>query len=648
MTGQATRHRAADAWLVGIGAIVVAVAIVAAAPKAVEGNPTVEVVTQVLLALAIGFGVFVVALRLSPNATGFLVALLTGLFLCGGAAILLNATPFAPLGAVADQSYRTAYLTKLAHHWTFVDYDYKGLPSFYPPLFFWVLGRTSALLGIAAWKMLKIGTLAAAFLVPVAGWFLWRPMVGPRRAAAVVVLTSLVVQEWYVPHLWLATALFVPWWCWYVLGAGRNAPLSRGQIAAAIAIGTVATLTYWYVVLIGVVQLVVLLALRPVFRRNRWEPEPPRLREMWFVLGGTAIVTAVFWLPLAVSVLTTPGAQTMQNRYFPSEQVPLPLDFLTFDLKGVVLLVGLVSLAATAARNRVSLHLLGIVVAGYVVYLLGYLGFLGDNPLGTGHTPVIINFCLAAGAALGGMELARALIVERRVSWIDATAAVGVVVALVVGVTFALGQTAVRDIPFLKEQRAARYPTALIHDFERATRGDYAEKVVLTDDTDLASFLPVYVFNTSDAHYSHPAALFNDRADLLVELSREDDPELFALAFTHNRYDRIDYVSLHSSGGALSYDYLADAFPLGVSSVSLNFPEELFDTDAFTKAGNDSITTFRVNHARDPLRPLRQCPQHPSATRCQVLRPLLARYSAHLDDEARELAEAWQAARANP
>jgi hypothetical protein len=222
----------------------------------------------------------------------------------------------------------------------------------------------------------------------------------------------------------------------------------------------------------------------------------------------------------------------------------------------------------------------------------------------------------------------------------------GVVVAIVLGVTFALGQTAVRDIPFLKEQRAARYPTRLIDDFERATRGDYSGKVVLTDDTDLASFLPVYVFNTSDAHYSHPAALFNDRADLLVQLSREDDPELFALAFTHNRYDRIDYIALRSNGGALSYGYLADAFPLGVSSVSLTFPEELFDSDAFTKVGNNSLTMFRVNHEQDPLRQLRQCPRRPSATECQVLRPLLARYSPHLDDDARDLAEAWEAARA--
>jgi len=169
--------------------------------------------------------------------------------------------------------------------------------------------------------------------------------------------------------------------------------------------------------------------------------------------------------------------------------------------------------------------------------------------------------------------------------------------------------------------------------------------VVLTDLTDLSSFLPIYIFNTSDAHYSHPAALFNDRADLLKQLSRESDPDLFALAFTHNRYDRIDYVALQGTSESLTYGYLADAFPLGVSSVSLKFPTSQFDSNAFTEVGNDSVTVYRVNHDRDPLRRLQDCPQHPSAAKCGVLGPLLARYSSHLDDDARNLAEEWKAAR---
>ncbi|MFA5884352.1 MAG: arabinofuranosyltransferase [Acidimicrobiia bacterium] len=642
----ATRRRDsnADAWLVAFGAVAATYAIAQLAPTAVDGNPRVEVVTQVLLALAVGAGAFVVARRFPPSVAGALVALLTGLFLCGGAAVLLNATAFGPLGAVADQGYRTAYLTKFGHGWGLVDYAYKDLPSFYPPLYFWVLGRLSALLGIAPWQMLKIGTLAVAFLVPTGGWLLWRPIVGPRRAAVVVVVTSIAFQEWYVPHLWLAIAVFVPWWLSFVLGVGR-APgrrLGRGGVAVGIVLGAVVALTYWYVLLIGLVQLVGLLAARRIFRHHRRTPEPPSRRDAALVLGGVAVVTIPYWLPLAVSILTTPGAQPMQNRYFTPDEVSLPFPFLTFDLQGAVLLAGLVSLVATAHRRRVSMHLLGLLGAAYVLYLVGYLGFLVDNPLDTLRTQGLIEFLLAAGAALGAADLWRAATTWQLPTRVDPRAARAVVAVGAVVLVFAFGQHAVRDVPYLEQQRGAQYPTRLIDRFERATGGKYEDAVVLTDVTDLSSFLPTYVFNTSNAHYSHPAALFNDRADLLTRLAGESDPEVFELAFLHNRYDAIDLVALHGGTGGLTYSWLADAFPEGVAQRSLTFPVSSFAGDAFVPLDGSELTLYRVDRGKDPLRTLRSCPARPAQARCDVLDPLLARYSQHLDVQARDLATRWR------
>jgi len=644
---RARRESPADAWLVAIAAVGATVAITVLAPTAVEGNPTVAVITQVMLALAVGAGAYVVARRFSPDATGLLIALLTGLFLCGGATIILSGSAFGPLGAVADQGYRTAYLTKFGHTWGLVDYAYKDLPSFYPPLYFWVLGRLAALLGVAPWRMLKVGLLATAFLVPTGGWLLWRPVVGPRRAAVVIVATSLLFQEWYVPHLWLAIALFVPWWLHFVLGVGRD-PQRRtgtGALVVGILVGTVVALTYWYLFLIGLVQLVALLGARRAFRRHRRAPEPASLRDAAIVLGGVVAATAVYWLPLAVSVLTTPGARTMQNRYYTADEVSLPFPFLTFDLKGVVLLVGLVGLVATAHRRRVSMHLLGLLAAAYVLYVIGYLGILADNPLDTLRTQGLIEFVLAAGAGLGAADLWRLATRSELADRLDRTALAAIVALGGVVVVFAFGQQVVREMPYLKEQREATYPRALIAGFERATHGDYEDAVVLTDVTDLSSFLPTYVFNTSNAHYSHPAALFDDRADLITALAREPDPDVFALALLHNRYDAIDLVALRDSGDGLGYSWLADAFPAGVSSRSVTFSEDSFATDAFEPLEGSSLTMFRVDRTHDPLRGLRSCPQRPAQAKCAVLGPLLRRYSRHLDDATRDLAQRWQARR---
>lgn len=637
----------ADAWLVAAGAVAATFAIVAASPTAVDGDPTVAVVTQALLALAVGTGAFVVARRYPPSATGALVALLTGLFLCGGATVILNGSPFAPLGAVADQGYRTAYLTKFGHTWELVDYAYKDLPSFYPPLFFWVLGRLAVLLGVAPWQMLKVGTLAVAFLVPTGGWLLWRPVVGPRRAAVVVVATSLVFQEWYVPHLWLAIAVFVPWWLHFVLGVGRppGSRLGRGGLAVGIAVGAVVALTYWYLLAIGLLQLAALAAARRWWRAHGRRAEPTSWRDAATVLGGIVVVTIPYWLPLAVSMLTTPGMRTMQNRYYTADEVSLPLPFLTFDLEGMVLLAGLVTLLVRAPRHRVALHVLGLLGAAYALYLVGYLAFLADNPLDTLRTVGLIEFLLAVGAGLGAADLWRLATDGRLGARVDRTTAVAVVgVAAVVGV-FAFGQDAVRDMPFLSEQRAAEHPTRLLDGFARATGGDYEDAVVLTDVTDLSAFLPTYVFNTSNAHYSHPSARFADRADLITRLAREPDPEVFALALLHNRYDDVDYVALREEGGGLGYTWLDDAFPSGVVQRSVTFPTTSFDTPAFTRHRASGLTVYRVHRSEDPLRRLRGCGVRPAPERCAVLGPLLDRYSEHLDDDARDLATRWRARR---
>ncbi len=366
------------------------------------------------------------------------------------------------------------------------------------------------------------------------------------------------------------------------------------------------------------------------------------------MLGGVVALTAPYWLPLAVSVLTTPGARTMQNRYYTADEVSLPFPFLSFDLKGVVLLVGLVALVATAHRRRVSMHLLGLLAAAYALYVIGYLGFLADNPLDTLRTHGLIEFVLAAGAGLGAADLWRLATsagIAERIDRVDRTALTAVVALGGVALVFAFGQQAVREMPFLAEQRAAKYPTALITGFERATQGDYEDAVVLTDVTDLSSFLPTYVFNTSNAHYSHPSALFDDRADLITALAREPDPDVFALAFLHNRYDAIDLVALRDNGDGLGYSWLADAFPAGVSSRSVTFSEDSFATDAFEPLEGSTLTMYRVVRERDPLRGLRSCPQRPDQAKCSVLGPLLDRYSPHLDDATRDLAQRWRARR---
>src|SRR5262249_32307025 len=163
-----------------------------------------------------------------------------------------------------------------------------------------------------------------------------------------------------------------------------------------------------------------------------------------------------YWVPLALSVLRN-GGQVGFNRFYTSDFVDVRFRFLTFDLIGVLMLFGLVSLLLTARRSSVSLALLALLGAAFVYYLADYVGVLSNFPLLSTEANAVADAVLAAGAGIGAVELWRAARASEALparlgrSGITAIAAV---VATVLG--FSLAQTAVGAIPYVTQQRAAR------------------------------------------------------------------------------------------------------------------------------------------------------------------------------------------------
>ena len=155
------------------------------------------------------------------------MAILCGAYLAVGATIALSGSAFPILGTGVDQGFRVAQVEHFIHTLALTDYAYRGLPAFYPPLYFWLLGRIGALTQAPAYQVVKLGALLVAFAVPlVTAWF-WSKIT-PRRAFVIaVVRATVIVPNLYEPHEWLALVIFVPWWLSFVLHTGRAEPLSR-------------------------------------------------------------------------------------------------------------------------------------------------------------------------------------------------------------------------------------------------------------------------------------------------------------------------------------------------------------------------------------------------------------------------------------
>src|SRR5439155_19366404 len=101
--------------------------------------------------------------RVTTSRTPWWVAAVA-VILAGGAAWMLRGSPFPPNGLSGDQGFRIASIARDAEHLVPSDFAYRGLPVFYPPLFFFLLGRLVAATGMPAYEALKLGTIAVAFL----------------------------------------------------------------------------------------------------------------------------------------------------------------------------------------------------------------------------------------------------------------------------------------------------------------------------------------------------------------------------------------------------------------------------------------------------------------------------------------------------
>ncbi len=635
--------RTASALVVGSVTVLAAV-LVAAVPPATNGDPRVDVATRLFLVVVAALGVTVIRSRLSSTAKGWLVAFLVGAGLVVGAALILNANGFGPLGTQLDESFRTAAITKFAAHWGLPDFAYRGLPAWYPPLSFWLLGRAAALLHVAPWQMVKVGLLASAFLVPVLTWPLWSRVTGRVAGVGAVVAGALLFQNWYEWYSWLALAVFVPWWLWAVLGVGPRPPRSRPALLVAALIGAALVATFYYYLFIGLTQLVLLAALRPAAARRGVDLGPRSGRRAAIVLGGAALLSAVYWLPLLVSMVAR-GAQTLSARFYGPGVVDLDFRFFTFDLVGVLLLVGLVYLLVTALRSPVSMALLTLLAAAYAWSVLGYVFVLLNAPVLSYRANDVIESVLAVGAGLAVIDVWRATSSSEairarlgRTGHRLATVVVGGVLVI------ALGQLAVEAIPYVTQQRAARVPTQLLTDFDHATRGQAIGRVVLTDIIDIPVYRDVDVFNVWNAHYADPPARFTDRIRFLARLSNDLNPTAFAAALAHNTYDTISFVALRPASGNFNYDYGADNFPNGSLTRQISFPAPLFGDALFQEHRTNTVIVFTLRRAHDPLRTLEPCARRPSLTVCGALADLARRYPGDLDSSLTSLIARWQQA----
>jgi len=555
-----------------------------------------------------------VAQRRLGERSGLVVAGLAGV--ATGLATLpltagLHGTPQPPFTIMrGDQQFRTEYITRFASTWHLDDYTFKGLHAFYPPAWFWLAGRTANLLGSEPWRIVKpftIGTIGVSLGL---SFVLWRRVLSPAAALAAAVGSALVLthqtgalglvahstQGWYSPYscfvavtgaAWLAATL-----TWTLEGGTR-----RGAVLL-IAVGALLALTYYLLFLILVIVLIVL-ALGPRVARR------VAAARLGIALGAIAALTAVFWVPLAVSVLK--GAAS-QGHYLAPDFLNVSAGFdgpKALVVLAVAVAAALVLTWAWAASRAVAGLLIGTVV--YQLISVTSLVF-SENQLQPHRAVTMLWATLGAAVPVALDGVRREGVLARALPAATLRGAAALIAVVAVPATFLLGAQQGKDLVSGPLTIGARDPVDLktaaqLNGYITSVTGRRPDQLtIVTEARGLLITQPYFGFLGLSARYSHPEAHQAARVKVLERAADCATPACTTNLLEHNRFGPIDALVLRRTPLGFELTTQTDAFP-APRIVTIDFPPGRLDPAVWTSARFGPDTAFVRRQTATAARP---------------------------------------------
>jgi galactan 5-O-arabinofuranosyltransferase len=463
----------------------------------------------------------------------------------------LGAAKLYLFGISVDQQFRTEYLTRLADSPALHDMTYLGLPTFYPPGWFWIGGRVAALSGTPAWEVYKPWAITAIAIAVAVALVLWWRMIRFEYALIVTAATAAVTLAYGSPEPYAAMiAVLLPpvlVLTWSGLRAGERGGWAA-IVGAGIFLGWTAT---WYTLLFGfsafTVLLMAVLLAGARWRQHGFGATLDPLRRLAAIAVIAAAIASTTWLPFALRVASSPVSNSGSAfHYLPADGAELTFPMLQFSLLGVVCMIGTLWLVVRA-RSSVRAGALAIgVLAVYLWSLLSMLTTLARTTLLSFRLQPTLTVLLVAAGAFGFLEAVQALSARGRDrGWGRAVLPVAGAVGLAAAIAFS------QDIPDVLRpdltiaytdtdghgQRGDRRPPssekfypAIDAAILKVTGKPRDQTVVMTADYSFLSYYPYWGFQGLTSHYANPLAQFDLRAAQIEKWSNLKTPDEFVHA----------------------------------------------------------------------------------------------------------------------
>src|SRR6201996_8050647 len=314
----------------------------------------------------------------------------------------LHGTPFGFGGLGSDAGRLGAMANRDAGTWHSSDGIVPSVPSNYPPLFPWLVGRTSALVHVPAWRLLGPAEAIALSFTGIARYLLWRRLLPGPLALAVTLPVLLCYSLPEKAYEILALAVFVPW----AVATFGDPPRGRLHWLPAGLIGGLSILLYWAFIVFGALGVLALAVLT-------WRASPDRGRYVRHVALTVlvALLVASWYLVPYLGWGLLHGSSQVEYQYQGGGIQDSPLLFLSPTPLGVLELIGVIGLLWWRGRVWWGTPLLLLTAGIYAYWLLGLASFvLANHHLLLQDTPRLTSLVLAAAGVLTIAQAAPAIV----------------------------------------------------------------------------------------------------------------------------------------------------------------------------------------------------------------------------------------------
>jgi hypothetical protein len=306
--------------------------------------------------------------------------------------VALHGTPFGFGGLVSDAGRLAGMANTYSRTWHSADGIVPSVPSNYPPLFPWLVGRASALISVPAWKLLGPAEAITLSFAVVAGYMLWRRLLPGPLALAVTLPVLLGFSLPEKAYEIVALAVLVPW----AIATFGDPPRGRLHWLPAGLIGGLGVVLNWAFIIYGALGILALAVLT-------WRASPDRGRYVRHLVLTVivALVVASWYLVPYLGWGFLHSSKQVDDLFQGGGIQDSPLLFLTPSPLGVLELIGVIGLLWYRGRVSWGMPLLLLTASAYAYWLLGLASFsLTGHTLLLQDTSRLIGPMLAAAGVL--------------------------------------------------------------------------------------------------------------------------------------------------------------------------------------------------------------------------------------------------------